>query len=215
MVNDLAESVRFLTTKVETLIPAQVECPAAHSPPATSNLPALLKDLSSRVAALSTLNATQVPLSPHQSPPPPTPLLPKPTHLSRKRNLLPFSPVVPSPLRTLIFFSRGCHLVIRPCSTSTTWTLPNLVSAVPLATPSPGQPNYTVSPTQPPCSSRLDPQPGSLSLIPHSLKSPPGHRLPGRVARARKPPLHHKSLCQPRVVSSQDPQRAQLHNVVS
>jgi len=73
MVNDLGTSVTFLTSQVETLTSAQVECSATPSPVATSTLEASLKDLSSPVAALSSHRATQVaPMLP-QAPPPPAP----------------------------------------------------------------------------------------------------------------------------------------------
>jgi len=73
MVNDLGASVTFLTSQVESLTSAQVQRSATPSIPAISNLEASLKDLSSRVAALSSHHATQEgpPLS--QAPPPPAP----------------------------------------------------------------------------------------------------------------------------------------------
>jgi len=73
MVNDLRASVTFLTSQVESLTSAQAECSATPSPPATSNLEASLKDLSSRVAALSSHRATQVAPQQPQAPPPPAP----------------------------------------------------------------------------------------------------------------------------------------------
>ena len=57
-VNDLGASVTFLTSQVESLASAQAERSATPSPPATSNLEGSLKDLSSRVAALSSPRAT-------------------------------------------------------------------------------------------------------------------------------------------------------------
>jgi len=60
MVNDLSASVTFLTSQVESLTSAQAERSATPSPPATSNLEASLKDLSSRVAGLSSHHTTQV-----------------------------------------------------------------------------------------------------------------------------------------------------------
>jgi len=73
MVNDLGASVTFLTLQVESLTSAQAERSAIPSPPATSNLEASLKELSSRVAALSSHRATQVAPLLAQAPPPPAP----------------------------------------------------------------------------------------------------------------------------------------------
>jgi len=73
MVTDLAGSVTFLTSQVETVTSAQAERSATPTPPATSNLEASLKDLSSRVAALSLHRATQVAPPLPQAPPPPAP----------------------------------------------------------------------------------------------------------------------------------------------
>jgi len=73
MVNDLGASVTFLTSQVESHASAQAERSATRSPPATSNLEASLKDLSSRVAALSSHRATQVAPPLPQVPPPPAP----------------------------------------------------------------------------------------------------------------------------------------------
>jgi len=53
MVNDVSASVTYLTSQVESLTSAQADRSATPSPPATCNLKASLKDLSSRVAALS------------------------------------------------------------------------------------------------------------------------------------------------------------------
>ena len=58
IVNDLGASVTFLTSQVEFLTSAQAGRSGTPSPPATSNLAASLKDLSSRVAALSSHRAT-------------------------------------------------------------------------------------------------------------------------------------------------------------
>jgi len=73
MVNDLGASVSFLTSQVETLTCTQAGRSATPSPLATSNLEASLKDLSSRVAALSSHRANQVAPPPTQAPPPPAP----------------------------------------------------------------------------------------------------------------------------------------------
>jgi len=73
MVNDLGASVTFLTSQVENLTSAQAGRSATPSPPATSNLEASLKDLSSRVAALSSHCVTQVAPPPPQAPAPPAP----------------------------------------------------------------------------------------------------------------------------------------------
>ena len=76
MVNDLGASVTVLTSPVESLTSAQAERSATPSPPATSNLQASLKDLSSRVAALGSHHATQVAPPLPQAPPPPAPPVP-------------------------------------------------------------------------------------------------------------------------------------------
>jgi len=69
MVNDLGASVTFLTSQVESLTSVQAERSATPSPPATSNLEASLKGLSSRVTALSLHRATQVAPPLPQAPP--------------------------------------------------------------------------------------------------------------------------------------------------
>ena len=74
MVNNLGASVTFLTSQVATLTSTQAGPSATPSPPATSTLEASLKDLSSRIAALSSHNATQVAPLPPQAPTPPTPV---------------------------------------------------------------------------------------------------------------------------------------------
>jgi len=86
MVNDLGASVTFLTSQVESLTSAQAERSATPSPPATSNLEASLKDLSSRVAALSSHRATQV--APQLPQAPLSPLLSKLNLLSRRAKKL-------------------------------------------------------------------------------------------------------------------------------
>jgi len=73
MVNDLGASVTYLTSQVESLTSAQAERSASPSPPATSNMEESLKDLSSRVAALSCHRVTQVAPPLPQAPPPPAP----------------------------------------------------------------------------------------------------------------------------------------------
>jgi len=85
MVNDLGASVTFLTSQVESLMSAQAERSATPSPPATSNLEASLKDLSSHVAALSSHRATQVaPPVPQAPPPPPAAVQAKPAQQKKK-----------------------------------------------------------------------------------------------------------------------------------
>jgi len=85
MVNDLGASVTFLTSQVESLTSALAERSATPSPPATSNLEASLKDLSSRVAALSSHRATQVaPQQPQAPPPPATAAQAKPAQQKKK-----------------------------------------------------------------------------------------------------------------------------------
>ena len=82
---DLGASVTFLTSQVESLTSAQAERSATPSPPATSNLEASLKDLSSRVAALSSHRATQVaPQQPHAPPPPAPAAQAKPAQQKKK-----------------------------------------------------------------------------------------------------------------------------------
>jgi len=73
MVNDLGASVSLLTSQVECLTSAQAEHSGTPSPPPASNLGASLKDLSSRVAALSSHHVTQVAPPLPQAPPPPAP----------------------------------------------------------------------------------------------------------------------------------------------
>jgi len=73
MVNDLRASVTFLTSQVENLTSTHAGRSATPSPPATSHLEASLKDLSSRVGALSSHCATQVAPPLAQAPPPPAP----------------------------------------------------------------------------------------------------------------------------------------------
>jgi len=92
MVNDLGTSVTFLNSQVETLTSTQAGRSATPSPPATFNHQASLKDLSSRVAALSFYCATQV--APRRHRPLLLPLLFKLNQLSRKRNLLPTSRLI-------------------------------------------------------------------------------------------------------------------------
>jgi len=85
MVNDLGASVTFLTSQVESLTSAQAERSATRSPPAISNLEASLKDLSSRVAALSSNRATQVaPPLPQAQPPPAPAVQAKPAQQKKK-----------------------------------------------------------------------------------------------------------------------------------
>jgi len=73
IVNDLGASVTFLTSQVENITSAQAGPSATPSPPATSNLEASLKDLSSGIAALSSHRTTQAAPVPPQAPPLPTP----------------------------------------------------------------------------------------------------------------------------------------------
>ena len=73
MVNDLGASITFLTLQAECPTSAQAERSATPTPPATSNLEASLKDLSSRVAALSSHRTTQVAPPLPQAPPAPAP----------------------------------------------------------------------------------------------------------------------------------------------
>jgi len=215
LVNDLGASVTFLTPQVESLTSAQAERSATPSPPATSNLEASLKDLSSRVAALSPHAA------PHKWHPsnlkrhPLLPLLPKLNLLSRKRNSQPASRLVRSPPRTFPSSLRESGKATLTRTLNATRTHPKRLSSSPLAAPSQRKPNFTLSHTQLPHSSIPVPLPVSPFLIPRSPKIKPGHRLPGRAVRARKAPLQHKSLHHARVVSPKDPHRSQLPKVVS
>ena len=85
MVNDLGTSVTFLTSQVESLTSAQAERSATLSLRATSNLVASLKDMSSRVAALSSHRPTQVaPQLPQAQPPPAPGVLAKPAQQKKK-----------------------------------------------------------------------------------------------------------------------------------
>ena len=85
MVNDLSASVTFLTSQVENLPSAQAGRSTTPSPRATSNLEVSLKDLSSRVATLSSHRATLVSPPPPQAPPPPAPAVQtKPTQQKKK-----------------------------------------------------------------------------------------------------------------------------------
>jgi len=86
MVNDLGASVTFMISQVEFLTSAQAERSATPLPPATSNLEASLKDLSSCVATLSSHRATKVaPLLP-QAPPAPAPAV-QAKHTQQKKKL--------------------------------------------------------------------------------------------------------------------------------
>ena len=58
MVNDLGAALTFLTSQFETLTSVQAERSATPSTPATCNREAPLKDLSSRVATVSSHRAT-------------------------------------------------------------------------------------------------------------------------------------------------------------
>ena len=90
MVNDLGASVTLLTSQIESLTSAQAERSATPSPRATSNLAVSLRDLSlrdlsSRVAALSSHRPTQVaPPLPQAPPPPATAVQAKPAQQKKK-----------------------------------------------------------------------------------------------------------------------------------
>jgi len=73
MVNDLGPSVTFVSSQGKNLISAEAGRLATPSPPATSNLEVSLKDLSSRVAALSSHRTIQVAPPPPQALAPPAP----------------------------------------------------------------------------------------------------------------------------------------------
>ena len=91
MVNNIGAFRTFLTSQVVNVASAQAGRSATPSPPATSNLEASLKDLSSRVAALSSHHTRQVAPPPSQAPPVPPPLLSNLNQLSRRRNSPPAS----------------------------------------------------------------------------------------------------------------------------
>jgi len=104
MVNDLRASVTFLTSQVESLISAQAERSATPSPPATSNLEASLKDLSSLVAALSSHRTTQVAPPLPQAPPPPAPAVQaKPAQQKKKLSTRLASRTVTAPDFPVLF----------------------------------------------------------------------------------------------------------------
>jgi len=104
IVNDLGASVTFLSSQVETLTSLQAGRSATPSPPATSNLEASLKDLSSRVAALSSHYATQVAPPPTQAPPPPAPAIQsKPAQQKKKLSTRLSSRTVTAPDFPVLF----------------------------------------------------------------------------------------------------------------
>jgi len=112
MVNDLGASVTFLTSQVENLSSAQAGRSATPSPPATSGLEASLKDLSSRVAALSSHRATQVAPLPPQAPPPPAPAVQsKPAQQKKKLSTRLSSRTVTAPDFPVLFEGKWyCNL---------------------------------------------------------------------------------------------------------
>jgi len=214
MVNDLGASDTFLTSQVESLTSAQAERSATPSPPATSNLEASLKHLSSRVAALSSHRAMQVAPSLPQAPPPPAPAVQtKPAQQKKKLATRLTSRTVAAPDFPFLFEGKwygnpDTYAKLHPDSPQ---------AGILFASRHPQSEEAKLYSERYPATSlfHTGPPPVSLFLIPCSPKNKPGHRLPGRAVRARKMPLQHKSLHQARVVSPKDPQRSQLLNVVS
>jgi len=143
------------------------------------------------------------------------PLLSKQNLLSRKGNSPHASRLVRLPPRIFPSFFRENGMTTRTDMPNPIRTHPKRLSFSPLAIPSQRKPNFTLLVTEPPHFSIQVPRLVSLFLIPRSPKNKPGHRLPGRAAKARKAPLQHKSLRQARVVSLKDPHRSRLLNVVS
>jgi len=104
MVNDLRPSVTFLTSQVESLTSTLVARSATPSPPATSNLEASPKDLSSCVAALSSHRATKVAPPLPQAPPTPAPAVQaKPAQQKKKLAIRLTSHTVAAPDFPFIF----------------------------------------------------------------------------------------------------------------
>ena len=214
MVNTLGASVTFLTSQAETLTSAQAERSATPSPPATSNLEASLKDLSSRVAPLSLDRATQVAHSLPEAPPPPAPAVQaKPAQQQMKLATRLTSRTVAALNFPFLFEGKwygnpDTYAKRHPDS-------PHAAILFASRHPRSEEANFTLSDTQPPLLSIPVPSLVSLFLIPYSPKNKPGHRLPRRAVRARKTPLQHKSLRQAQVVSLKDPRRSRLLNVLS
>ena len=214
MVNDLGASVTFLTSQVETLTSAQAERSATPSPPATSNLEASLKDLSSRVAALSSHRATQVAPPPPQAPPPPAPAVQaKPAQQKKKLATHLSSRTVAAPDFPFLF--EGKWYGNRDTCAKRPPDSPQV--AILFVSRHPHSEEAKLYSERYPATSPFHngPPPVSLFLIPHSPKNKPGLRLPGRAAKGRRTPLQHKSLRQARVVSLKDPHRSRLLNLVS
>ena len=214
MVNDLGASVTFLTSQVESLTSAQAESSATPSPPATSNLEASLKDLSSRVAALSSHRATQVAPQQPQAPPPPAPgAQAKPAQQKKKLATRLTSCTVAAPDFPFLFEGKwygspDTYAKRHPDSPQ---------AAILFASRHPQSEEAKLYSERYLATSlfHTGPLPVSPFLIPRSPKSKPGHRLAGRPVSARKTQLQHKSLRQARVVCPKDPRRSQLPNVVS
>jgi len=214
MVNDLGSSITFLTSLVENLNSAQAAHSATPSPPATCNLEAPLKDWSSVVAAHSSHHAIQVAPRRLKPLPPPAPAVHSKPALQKKKLATRLSSKTSQP-QTFRCFLRENGTATQTRAPNVTQTHPKLLSFSPLATPSQRKPNSTPTATQPVHSSTLVPHLGSQSPIPRNPKNRPGPRLPGKVERARKTQLQHKSLRQERVVFPKDPYRSKPHNVVS
>ena len=207
MVKGLGSSVTFLTSQVESLTSAHAGRSGTPSPPATSNLEGSLKDSSSCVAALSSHCATQV------APPPAPAVQAKPAQQKKKLATRLTSRTVAAPDFPFLFQGKSygnpdtdakCH----PYSPQ---------AAILFASRHPQSEDAKLYSERYPATSlfHTGPPPVSPFLIPRSPKNKPGDRSLGRVVRARKTPLQHKSLRQARVVSPKDPHLSPLLNVVS
>jgi len=214
MVNGLGAPVTFMTSQVEILISTQAEPSATQSLPATSNLEASLKDLSSRVAALASHDTTQVAPPLPQAPPPSAPAVQaKPAQQRKKLAPRLSSRTVAAPDFPFVFAGKlygnpDTYAKGQPDSPQVAILFASLHSQSEEAKLS--SERYLATSLF-----HTGLPPVLLFLIPRSPKKKPGHRLPGRAVRARKVPLQHKSLRQARVVSPKDPHCSQLLNVVS
>jgi len=185
MVNDLGASVTYLTSQVENVTSGQAGHSATPSPPATSNLEASLKDLSSRVAILSSHCTILLALRPRQVPPTAASAIQlKPAQQKKKlATRLSSSTVTPPDFPFLLegkWYSNRDTIAIRHPDS------PQVASSLPLATRSQRKPFSTPSGTQPPLSFTQVPLPGSQSLIIRSPKNKSGLMLSGRAEWARK-----------------------------
>ena len=170
--------------------------------------------MSSRVAAVSSHRATQVALLPSQAPPSPAPAVQaKPAQRKKKLATRLSSRTVAAPDFPFLFEGKWYG---NPDTYAKRH--PDLPQAANLfASGYPQSEEAKLNCERYPATSLIHtgPPPGFTVSDPRSPKNKPGHRLPGRAVRARKPLLQHKSLRQARVESPKDPHHSQLHNVVS